>query len=106
MPVHGWSRVFDGAFHDFHHAWIAELWSVLNGGILPADYYAMAEPVTRPIVPDILTLQSTNGIHHDWSSTPVAGATAVATVPPRVHLHESLKEETAYARRQRSVVIR
>jgi hypothetical protein len=105
MPVHDWSRVFDGAFHDFHHAWIAELRSALNGGILPTDYYAMAEQVTRPIVPDVLTLQRTNGVDHGWSGTPVAGATAVATAPPRVRLHESLKEET-YARRQRSVVIR
>ena len=25
MAIHDWSRVFDGAFHDFHHVWIGEL---------------------------------------------------------------------------------
>jgi hypothetical protein len=105
MPIHDWSRVFDGAFHAFHHAWIAELQTALNSGILPSDYYAMAEQVTRPIVPDVLTLQSTNGVDDGWSGAPVAGATAVATALPRVRLHECLEEES-YSRRQRSVVIR
>jgi hypothetical protein len=105
MPIHDWSRVFDGAFHDFHHAWIAELRSALNSGILPRDYYAMSEQVTRLIVPDVLTLQSTNGVDNGWSTAPVAGATAVATAPPRVHCYESLEEES-YTSRQRSVVIR
>jgi hypothetical protein len=95
MPIHDWSRVFDGAFHAFHHAWIAELQTALNSGILPPDYYAMAEQVTRPIVPDILTLQSTNGVDDGWSGA----------APPRVRLHGCLEEES-YTRRQRSVVIR
>ena len=43
MPVHDWSRVFAGAFHDFHLAWMAELRNALNGGILPENYYALAE---------------------------------------------------------------
>jgi hypothetical protein len=51
MPVHEWSRVFDGAFHAFHVAWIAELQKVLNSGNLPADYYAMAEQVMGPAIP-------------------------------------------------------
>jgi hypothetical protein len=45
MPIHEWSRVFDGAFHDFHHVWIGELRNALNGGIVPPDYYAMAEQI-------------------------------------------------------------
>ncbi len=94
MPIHDWSRVFDGAFHDFHHSWIAELRTALNSGILPPDYYAMAEQVTRPIVPDVLTLQTTNGADNGWPGGPVAGAIAVATAPPRVRLYESLEEET------------
>ncbi|MGP0062936.1 MAG: DUF4058 family protein [Isosphaeraceae bacterium] len=105
MPIHDWSRVFDGVFHAFHHAWIAELQTALNSGILPAEYYAMAEQVARPIVLDILTLQSTTSGDNGWSGEPVAGATAVAMAPPRVRYHESLAEEN-YTRRQRSVVIR
>jgi hypothetical protein len=104
MPIHDWTRVFDGAFHDFHLAWIAELRNALNSGILPPDYYAMAEQVARPTVPDILTLQTTNGFDEGWSGEPVAGATAVALAPPRVRTTTSIEEEI-YARRQRSVVI-
>lgn len=104
MPIHDWSRVFDGAFHDFHLAWIAELRNALNDGILPPDYYAMAEQVAGPILPDVLTLQASNGRDEDWTGQPIAGATAVATAPPRVRLRESLEEES-YTRRQRRVVI-
>jgi hypothetical protein len=104
MPVHDWTRVFDGAFHDFHFAWIAELRNALNGGILPPDYYAMAEQVAGPTVPDVLTLQTTNGADDGCAGEPIAGATAVATAPPRVRQSDSIDAET-YARRQRSVVI-
>ena len=64
MPIHDWSRVFDGAFHAFHHSWITvSSRTSLNSGILPPDYYAMAEQVARPTVPDVLTLQAANGAH-------------------------------------------
>jgi hypothetical protein len=43
MPIHDWTRVEAGIFHDFHHAWIEELKRVLNRGILPPEYYALAE---------------------------------------------------------------
>jgi Protein of unknown function (DUF4058) len=104
MPVHDWSRVFAGAFHDFHLGWIAELRKALNGGVLPPDYYAMAEQVAGPTVPDVLTLQTTNGFDDRWIREPISGATAVAIAPPRVLQSESIEEET-YARRQRSIVI-
>src|SRR5436309_8007648 len=57
MPVHDWNRVTAGTFHDFHLAWIAELCRVLNGGLLPPGYYALAEQVAGEIIPDVLTLQ-------------------------------------------------
>jgi len=104
MPIHDWSRVFDGAFHDFYLAWIAELRTTLNSGLLPPDYYAMVEQVARPTVPDVLTLQTTNGFDGDWSGEPISGATAVAIAPPRVRDRESIEQEI-YARRQKSVVI-
>jgi hypothetical protein len=104
MPVHDWSRVFAGAFHDFHHVWIGEFRNALNSGILPPDFYAMAEQVARPTVPDVLTLQEANGIDGEGTGEGISGATAVATAPPRVRQSESIEEET-YARRQRSIVI-
>jgi hypothetical protein len=35
MPVHDWTQVTAGTFHDFHKAWITELRNALNGGVLP-----------------------------------------------------------------------
>jgi hypothetical protein len=43
MPVHDWTRADDGLFHDFHYSWLWHLRDVLNGGLLPPGYYAMAE---------------------------------------------------------------
>jgi hypothetical protein len=105
MPIHNWTRVFDGAFHAFHLAWIAEIQKALNSGILPPDYYAMAEQVAGPTVPEVLTLQSTNGSHDPWSGEPIGGATAVATAPPQVQFSD-VAEVESFARRQRTVVIR
>ena len=59
MPIHDWTRVSAGTWHDFHVAWIAELRNVLNDGLLPADYYARAEQIAGPLGPDVLTLQET-----------------------------------------------
>ena len=105
MPIHDWSRVFDGAFHDLHLAWIAELRSALNGGILPPQYYALAKQVARPMIPDVLTLQTTNGSDKEWSGEPISGASTVALAPPKVLLTTMIEEEV-FARRQKSIIIR
>ena len=58
MPIHNWSRVDAGIFHDFHHAWIEQIKRLLNSGVLPPDHYALAEQHTSHFGPDVLTLQS------------------------------------------------
>src|SRR5437764_238087 len=60
MPIHDWTRVTAGTWHAFHLSWISEIQLVLNGGILPADYYALAEQIAGPLGPDVLTLQETD----------------------------------------------
>jgi hypothetical protein len=105
MPIHDWTKVFDGAFHDFHTCWIAELRTALNAGILPQGYYALAEQIAKPTVPDVLTLQSKNSSQVPQSDEPIGGATAVATAPPRVRLSNRLEPEP-FTRRQRTLVVR
>ena len=56
MPVHDWTLVEAGIFHDFHHVWIAAIHHYLNGGAMPSDYYALAEQVVGPASPDMPTL--------------------------------------------------
>lgn len=43
MPIHDWSRVEVGVFHDFHQAWTIEVINALNCGGLSPEYFAMAE---------------------------------------------------------------
>jgi hypothetical protein len=43
MPVHDWTRVDAGIFHHFHISWIADIAGALNSGLLPPEYYALAE---------------------------------------------------------------
>lgn len=58
MPIHDWTRVDAGIFHHFHHGWIEEIARALNHGILPEDYYALAEQHAAGYGPDVLTLQA------------------------------------------------
>lgn len=43
MPIHDWTRVDAGLFHDFHQDWTIEIRRMLNGGILPKGYVALVE---------------------------------------------------------------
>jgi hypothetical protein len=63
MPVHDWTRVSAGIFHDFHTSWISALRNALNEAILPPDYYALSEQVPGPMNPDILTLHTEPADH-------------------------------------------
>jgi hypothetical protein len=66
MPVHDWTRVDAGIFHNFHHTWIAEIKRALNRGLLPPEHYGLAEQTAGGLGPDVLTLQSpTNGPEPD-----------------------------------------
>ena len=57
MPIHDWTLVTAGTWHAFHLSWIVEVQLALNGGLLPASYYAQAEQIAGPLGPDVLTSQ-------------------------------------------------
>src|SRR5207302_1903421 len=56
MPIHDWTRVDAGLFHDFHQDWTIELRRSLNAGRLPAGYIAFADQQVGGPIPDVLTL--------------------------------------------------
>jgi hypothetical protein len=58
MPVHDWTRIDDGTFHAFHTSWNTHLLEALNGGLLPADHYALSEQVVSRRQTDVLTLHA------------------------------------------------
>lgn len=107
MPLHDWTRVDDGIFHDFHLAWIAEIRRVLNGGLLPRDYYALAEQVAGGGNPDVLTLHEPDGGADapDGGQGGTAVLAALRTAPPRTSIVAQADQES-YTRLQRRMVIR
>jgi len=100
MPIHDWTRVEAGLFHDFHHAWIEEIKRILNARILPRDYYAMAEQVTRPFGPDLLTLQS-RGIGGD-SGQSGGGVMTFPLSKPKAKL--TVKTDADFLQRKKNVI--
>ena len=107
MPVHDWSRVDAGIFHDFHHAWIEELKRALNAGVLPPDYYAMAEQHAAGFGPYVLTLQeSANGPSNRLGAavTPPVQGGSVLTKPMIEVTAETDME--FYRRKQNSLAVR
>jgi hypothetical protein len=104
MPVHDWTRVSAGTFHDFHCGWGVELRSALNDGILPRNYYAMAEQVAGEIGPDVVVTLQSNG-NGACDADEGGGGTAVALAPPAIQPTASV-EPDLYARKRRTVVIR
>jgi hypothetical protein len=108
MPVHDWTRVEAGLFHDFHHEWISTIKSALNNGLLPPDYYALAEQVAGGLIPDVLTLQganppvdpAANGPHAPASLG--AGGTQTLLAPPTVA--PTAETDLAVYRKKQNVV--
>jgi Protein of unknown function (DUF4058) len=43
MPVHNWTRVYAGLFHDFHQSWAVYIKDALNTGLLPNGLAALLE---------------------------------------------------------------
>src|SRR5262249_56462080 len=87
MPIHDWTRVDAGIFHDFHHAWIEEIKRVLNGGLLPDDYYAMAEQHAAGFGPDVLTLQGLGNGEDSAARAPSSsspGGVCLLLAPPKL----------------------
>jgi hypothetical protein len=108
MPIHDWTRVGAGIFHDFHHSWIGELKKALNRGLLPREYYALAEQIGGGgMIPDVLTLQrpSPNPAAEPEADGSFRGGLSLATAPPKVRF-QSHSEPAFYATKAKAVVIR
>jgi hypothetical protein len=111
MAIHDWTRVDVGIFHDFHHEWISTIKRALNAGLLPPDYYALAEQIAGGFGPDVLTPESIRAEPAqagDDATTPGNGtgnSVALATVPPKVRF-TATAEPQAYARKRSRIAIR
>jgi hypothetical protein len=105
MPVHDWTRVEAGIFHDFHHGWIEEIKRTLNRGLLPEGYYALAEQHAAGFGPDVLTLETTQPDDEDAGGADrsrSADGSGLLLAPPPVQL--TAEGEMAFYRRKQSTV--
>jgi hypothetical protein len=107
MPAHDWTRVSAGTFHSFHLGWLAELTHALNGGLLPPDYYALAEQRASEFEPDLLTLEyHDKGNGDSGNDRDAGGGTALAVAPPKARIVGEIDEASLYALKRRTVTIR
>jgi hypothetical protein len=102
MPVHDWTRVDAGIFHHFHHEWISEIARALNCGLLPEDYYALAEQFAGGLGPDVLTLEGPGEDGDPASTSPSPNGGGLLLAPPRVQL--TAETDAEYYRRKHSAV--
>jgi hypothetical protein len=102
MPIHDWTRVDAGLFHDFHQRWTGNLSDALNLGGLPTNYFALVEQRIKGPIPDVLTLQLASGPEEPSNGTT---ALAVATAPPRTRLVRRSEAEI-YAGKANRITIR
>ncbi len=104
MPVHDWTRVEAGIFHDFHTVWIGNIRTALNDGLLPEGYYALAEQHAGKAIADVLTLHASAAPLERLPLPPDTGGIAVAEAPPRMRRKQSV--EPAALSRRRTLAIR
>lgn len=98
MPIHDWTRVDAGTYHDFHQGWTIEIRNRLNGGILPDGYFAMADQRVSGPEPDIVALQ--------LRGPEPAGGLVVAETPPQIRQAARVETEASlYARKANRIVI-
>lgn len=102
MPVHDWTRVSAGTFHDLHCTWIPLIKIRLNDGLLPAGYYAQVEQAAGKITTDVLTLQTDD---RETRRQEEPAGIAVSLAPPQVEIMASL-EAAHYASQRRRLVVR
>src|SRR5438045_7876106 len=104
MPVHDWTRVTAGTFHDFHYSWVLEIKRALKRGLLPEGYYVMAEQFGGDLgAPDVLTLQAAGTQLESQGS--LSGTATLTETPPLVHARTTIARDS-YARVQRTLLIR
>jgi hypothetical protein len=97
MPIHDWTRVPSGLFHDFHQSWTVGFARALNAGVLPESYFAYIEPPVDDSEPDMFAVRTDRRLQ---------GGTVWST-PPRTKVIARIEsDEAVYARKANRIVVR
>ncbi|VTR91754.1 Uncharacterized protein OS=Candidatus Entotheonella sp. TSY1 GN=ETSY1_25480 PE=4 SV=1 [Gemmata massiliana] len=108
MPIHDWTRVDHGTFHDFHQGWAPQIRSALNNGLLPPDYEAKVEQHTDDGIPDVLALRLTSPLGGNGAGAypgPIGGLSTVAIAPPKVSFTSEFASDP-YTRLRKTITVR
>ena len=102
MPLHDWTRVPSGLFHDFHQSWCIRIKDALNAGLLPQGTIALVEQRSGPREPDVLAVEA----RARRTRTDLEAGGGLATIePPAVQMVQRSDKEI-YAGRANRIVIR
>jgi hypothetical protein len=100
MPIHDWTRVEAGTFHDFHQSWTIAIRNALNTGGLPEGFFAMADQILSDPTPDVVTLKK----RLKGKAPSARGGVAVAA--PKARIITKAAREDIYSKKANRVVIR
>lgn len=103
MPVHDWTRVEAGLFHDFHQTWSIHIKSALNAGLLPKGFYALVEQRVGGPEPDVIAVNTRRG----RKTKPDHSGTLALAAPPRTRLVDILEPAAElYAKKANRITVR
>jgi hypothetical protein len=102
MPMHDWTRVSAGLFHDFHQTWSIFLKMSLNAGLLPNGLSALVEQRAGPKEADVLTVES----RHDAARGSLDDGGGVLTLERPVTSIMRETEKSFYSVRANRIVVR
>lgn len=101
MPIHDWTRVSSGLFHEFHQSWTVRIKDALNSGVLPKGHYALVEQRVEGPEPDVIAVETGRKENRP------AGGGGTAVAEPRMRIVEKLEAEAvSYARKANRVTVR
>ena len=101
MPLHDWSRVPAGLFHDFHQTWSIQIKLALNAGIFPKGLSALVEQRSGPRESDVLAIESLTRLRSELGD----GGGVVTVVPP-VTRFVGRTSKQIYATRANRIVVK
>jgi hypothetical protein len=100
MPIHDWTKVPAGLFHDFHQSWSIRIKDALNAGRLPKGVAAFVEQRSGPFEADVLAVERRTRPQPNSLN----GGGAVRQQPTTRIVRRT--DRTAYSERANRVVVR
>jgi hypothetical protein len=101
MPIHDWTRVPSGLFHDFHQSWTVRIKDALNAGRLPRGLSALVEQRSGPREPDVLTVERRQGRR---AASEHGGGLLIHDQPKATIIRQT--DKAIYAGRANRIVVR